>query len=69
MGLEYDQLYKKYQVDSLILSEGVDYTLMVEFYVSMFMQHLHWAQDMVRDIHIVTGEKGKHEAVMKYRCG
>lgn len=43
MGLEYDQLYKKFQIDSLFTQKGeVVYSLLIEFYVSMFFKHLQW---------------------------
>lgn len=43
MGLEYDQLYKKFQIDSLFTQNGeVVYSLLIEFYVSMFFKHLQW---------------------------
>lgn len=64
MGLEYDQLYCKYQVDSLVAKDSVDHSMQLEFYVCLLFKYLYYEPTCRRDIHIVATKK---EALIKLR--
>jgi hypothetical protein len=58
LGQEYEQLYKKYHIDSVMSGpeSSHDFSNMLELYLSIFCRHIYFDPSITRDIHIVTEE-------------
>lgn len=73
MGLEYDNLYRKYLLDSLLKSTPYDSTMTIEFYVALFFKHLYWDDSIDKEICIVDSvpagplTKVKYETLFSFR--
>ena len=51
LGLEYDQLYRKFFVD-LVLADPTtpDLSCMMELYITFFSKHIYYNKEVLRDI-------------------
>lgn len=51
LGLEYDQLYRKFFVDLVLADPATpDLSCMMELYITFFSKHIYYNKEVLRDI-------------------